>query len=551
MKSVFGGKKILSILGGLVLTFAFATSVSAALQTDLVGWWKFDEASGTTAADSSASPEDGTNFGVILNGSYYEFDGLDDYVQVQHADKLDVTGAYSIEAWVYVNDDLVNKYRPIIFRGTTDANDIEIYVQANTKDLVVAHNRGNGGTFDFVRFADPPLDDWFNLAVVYDGTELHVFYDSVEPAITQNDVNVLPPQDTDKDWWIGKVDHTAFGTLLGGSDTNFFKRYLDDVRIWKVALIEEELGMTDVDDDDVLSGFDNCPDVANPGQENADEDSYGDACEPDTDSDGVIDDLDNCDLDANPDQKDFDDDDIGDVCDSDSDDDDVPNTEDFCPGTPETREYFSSPNGVHRWYWDGQAWKQEPNKQSKGNHEPIYIADTYGCNCHQILDVLIDAGLGEFGGHYKFGCSTSILEDFKTNLSDGDLDGKYLIEKFAVPADKSTDTFSVNPLVNGITYILKASGTANAGDGIEFDARYSFRTPSSTIWTDAVSTYEYLGNSLLDLLFNGVTPWGAFDSSHVYEATVTGTGVVVPFRIYDVYYPNNTGSLLVDIYAQL
>ncbi len=43
---------------------------------------------------------------------------------------------------------------------------------------------------------------------------------------------------------------------------------------------------------------DNCVDVANPGNADADGDCIGDACEPDTDGDGVIDDLDVCPDDA-------------------------------------------------------------------------------------------------------------------------------------------------------------------------------------------------------------------------------------------------------------
>jgi Thrombospondin type 3 repeat len=56
--------------------------------------------------------------------------------------------------------------------------------------------------------------------------------------------------------------------------------------------------------------------VANEGQEDADLDGVGDACEPvqDEDEDGAADEADNCPFDANPLQEDLNENEIGDVC---------------------------------------------------------------------------------------------------------------------------------------------------------------------------------------------------------------------------------------------
>jgi len=81
---------------------------------------------------------------------------------------------------------------------------------------------------------------------------------------------------------------------------------------------------SDIDEDGEIDLFDNCPTAYNPGQEDADGNGEGDACDPggamDSDNDGLVDNTDNCVDIQNVSQANFDGDYWGDVC-EDSDED--------------------------------------------------------------------------------------------------------------------------------------------------------------------------------------------------------------------------------------
>jgi hypothetical protein len=124
-----------------------------------------------------------------------------------------------------------------------------------------------------------------------------------------------------------------------------------------------------------------------------------------------------------------------------------------------------------------------------------------------------------------------------------------LIDTLAVPANGGPVTSYVT-LVAGDNYRFEALGTYDAGDSITADAEYS-SGPASYVWQDLVEGYESYGEGLLELRVNGgFVEWGPFNPSHVYTLDQIGTGSSVRFDIYDSYYGNNSGSLLVRIYAE-
>jgi len=125
-----------------------------------------------------------------------------------------------------------------------------------------------------------------------------------------------------------------------------------------------------------------------------------------------------------------------------------------------------------------------------------------------------------------------------------------LVETVAVPSD-GTVVSSVALLDSGTAYCLEFTGTAFAGDTIEFDAKCSITTKIlGDTWTDFVTGYEGHGPDLLELKVDGdFVDWGPLcNPLHVYEWTMTGTGGQVELQIYDTYPDNNIGDITVNIY---
>jgi hypothetical protein len=70
----------------------------------LVGWWRFDEGSGTVASDSSGYGNNGTinnaTWATGIYGQALSFDGVNDFALGADNPSLDFPGDYSIMAWI-------------------------------------------------------------------------------------------------------------------------------------------------------------------------------------------------------------------------------------------------------------------------------------------------------------------------------------------------------------------------------------------------------------------------------------------------------------------
>ena len=132
------------------------------------------------------------------------------------------------------------------------------------------------------------------------------------------------------------------------------------------------------------------------------------------------------------------------------------------------------------------------------------------------------------------------------------------LETVTVLSDGSTVP-SANVLKSGIKYILEASGTytywpAQLPDAGIADAKYSLRPEGNNNpgpgprWISGDDLASPWTNYLEVLMDSGPVSWGAFNLAHEYYLLLDGTNSTVGFKILDSYYPDNSGSLEVDIY---
>jgi concanavalin A-like lectin/glucanase superfamily protein/F5/8 type C domain-containing protein len=204
---------------GLILT-----SLGNAADPSLIGWWRFDEASGTVAHDAS----DRGNNGVLEGGPTWvtgkidgalRFDGQDDYVEVGSVG-ISGTDRRTLAGWARASTTEIPKETGVfgfIPDGSTDGTyfDVEVddagnYV-VNVQGLVTIF-----GTVD---------TQWHHFAITYDGTEGRWYLDGqfIDSMVGET----------------GTIDQVRIGARL--SNSKYFPGLIDDVRIYNRALTEAEI----------------------------------------------------------------------------------------------------------------------------------------------------------------------------------------------------------------------------------------------------------------------------------------------------------------------
>jgi len=202
-----------------------------------VGLWLFDEGEGTIAYDSSANNNDGAITGATwsLNTPFsypgnhaLSFDGVNDYIEIANSPSLDLTNAFTFEAWV--------KLESTGFRYIGDKyHTYGLKIQDKSRSPLGFVKVG-GNIYEVTSSEQIALNTWVHLATTYDGDALRIYVNG-ELKGTDNSPNGHINSSTG-DLFIGRYG----GTHWIIRDNYSFDGLIDEVRISDEALSPEQLG---------------------------------------------------------------------------------------------------------------------------------------------------------------------------------------------------------------------------------------------------------------------------------------------------------------------
>jgi len=204
----------------------------------LVAAYSFDEGSGTAVSDSSGKENNGiiTGAGWSTDGRFgkaLSFDGLDDWVTVNHTASLDLFGGRTLEAWVYPTEWSLD-YGPwaTVIMKEDDQENAHYFLYANSDQFTPSTGdySGDEGSFmELYGIQTLPLNSWTHLAGTYDGGMFRLF-------INGEEVNNAE-----------YTDDSAISTgplRIGGNSAwggEYFEGLIDDIRVYNRALSAVEI----------------------------------------------------------------------------------------------------------------------------------------------------------------------------------------------------------------------------------------------------------------------------------------------------------------------
>ncbi len=212
------------------LALVLSLVLTGGVKAELVGWWRFDEGSGTVAADSSAYGNDGTVNGDAKwiegqLGGALDFDGSGVFVEIPHSDSLSKMEQITIAAWTNMRTGASGEML-IVSKGGWQAN-MPYELSEEAGSIIYWQFYDDAGRDDCAPDS-PPVEEWHHIAATYDGIVFKCYIDG----------------ELADEWeYVGTIPQNDLAVMIGRRSTGgrFFNGMIDEVMIFNRALGADEI----------------------------------------------------------------------------------------------------------------------------------------------------------------------------------------------------------------------------------------------------------------------------------------------------------------------
>lgn len=220
------------ICASLIFMLLFAASDYAEIdQGTIVAAWLFDEGSGDTAKDFSGNGHDGEVVGGPdwVDGKFgkaLEFDGIDDWVEVEEIGTFD---EITICVWAKYTGK-VGQFRVIFNNNGWVVGDLHYQIRV-PNELNLAVNGDGGHLFSEIFFNDKEMDKWHHFASSYSATG----------DFRRHHINGEPDASDEKPLNPVKIGPARIGAWDGGVGIREWQGMLDELIIFNAILDQEDI----------------------------------------------------------------------------------------------------------------------------------------------------------------------------------------------------------------------------------------------------------------------------------------------------------------------
>ncbi|MEW4925482.1 LamG-like jellyroll fold domain-containing protein [Algibacter sp. 2305UL17-15] len=175
------------------------------------------------------------NYVLNLPTSHIDFDGVNSFIDF--GDNHDFTGSFSMEAWILQESTSTSEATILSKRDAKLGNERGYHLIVNASNYINLTWYNSSGIPLINITSSHPISNnkWHHVAATYDGTIAKIYVDGVEVG-TGNPMGA--PVDGPENFMIGGMYDSD---TPSGSATKYFNGFIDEVRLWNIALSTSQL----------------------------------------------------------------------------------------------------------------------------------------------------------------------------------------------------------------------------------------------------------------------------------------------------------------------